>query len=168
MSDSITVYWLCVFVEGAVIVGFLAPAHGSAQDSVSVSCVEVTFPSPLEDLTHCAEQGHARAQYLLGLRYKIGHDAPQDDAEAFLWYRLAAEQGHASAQSDLGYQYAKEGFLQNLVYAYLWLDLSAAQGNEAAGSNKDMLEERMTRQQISEAQRLSREWIEAHPQDGGN
>ena len=29
-------------------------------------------------------------------------------------------------------------------------------------------EQRMTREQIAEAQRLSREWIEAHPQDGGN
>jgi TPR repeat protein len=147
---------------------FLVPAHGSAQDSLSASCPRVGFPSPLEDLTRCAEQGNAGAQYLLGLRYNIGHEAPQDDAEAFRWYRLAAEQGHANAQLDLGYQYTKEGFLQNLVYAHLWFDLSAAQGNESAQVNVDVLEQRMTREQIAEAQRLSREWIETHPQDGGN
>ncbi len=157
-----------ILIGAAVGTLFLVPAHGSAQDSLSASCAEVTFPSPLEDLTRCAEEGHAGAQHLLGLRYEIGHDAPQDDAEAFLWYRLAAEQGHANAQSDLGIQYAKGGVLQNLVYAYLWLDLSAAQGNEGARFNKDMLEQRMTREQIAEAQRLSREWIETHSRDEGN
>ena len=60
-------------------------------------------------------------------------------------------------------QYAKGGVLQNLAYAYMWLGLSAAQGNEGAAFNKDMLEQRMTGEQIAEAERLSREWMEAHP-----
>ena len=46
-------------------------------------------------------------------------------------------------------------------------DLSAAQGTDCAQRNKDIVEERMTRKQIAEAQRMSREWIEAHP-PGGN
>ena len=157
-----------VLMGAAIGMYFLVPAQGSAQNSLSASCAEVTFPSPLEDLTRCAEEGHAGAQHLLGLRYEIGHDAPQDDAEAFLWYRLAAEQGHAAAQLDLGYQYAKPGLLQDLVYAYLWCDLSASGGQEIANRNKDVLEQGMTPEQIVEAESLSREWIEAHPQDGGN
>ena len=52
------------------------------------------------------------------------------------------------------------------MLAYMWFNLAAAQGNEDAESDKDIIEERMTREQIAEAQRLSREWIEAHP--GGN
>ena len=52
------------------------------------------------------------------------------------------------------------------VLAYMWYNLAAAQENRARLS-KDMLEEQMTRAQIAEAQRLSREWIEAHP-PGGN
>ena len=153
---------LGMLIGAAVGTLFLVPAHGSAQDSISPSCVGVGFTSPLEDLTRCAEQGHAGAQYSLGLRYNIGLNAPQDDAEAFLWYRLAAE-GHAAAQLDLGYQYAKEGVLQDLVYAYLWFDLSASGGQKIAQSNKDVLEQRMTPEQIVQAQRLSREWLEAHP-----
>ena len=45
----------------------------------------------------------------------------------------------------------------------------AAQGSASvnAQNNKDALEQRMTREQIAEAQRLSREWIEAHL-PGGN
>ncbi len=42
-----------------------------------------------------------------------------------------------------------------------------AQGDEAGQNNKDIIEEQMTREQIAEAQRLSREWLEAHP-PGGN
>ena len=61
-----------------------------------------------------------------------------------------------------------EGVPEDLVFAYLWYDLSAAQGNETAQSKKNVIEQRMTREQIAEAQRLSREWIETHPQDGGD
>jgi hypothetical protein len=45
-------------------------------------------------------------------------------------------------------------------------NLAATQENRAR-LNKDILEQRMTREQIAEAQRMSREWIEAHP-PGGN
>ena len=48
-----------------------------------------------------AEQGHAQAQYNLGLMYANGEGVPEDDKEAVKWYRLAAEQGHAQAQSTL-------------------------------------------------------------------
>ena len=61
-----------------------------------------------------------------------------------------------------------EGVPQDDVVGYMWWNLSAAQGNETAQRNKDIIEQRMTREQIAEAQRLSREWIETHPRDGGN
>ena len=60
------------------------------------------------------------------------------------------------------------GVPEDLVFAYMWYNLSAAQGNERAQSAKGRIEQRMTREQIAEAQRLSREWIETHPQDAGN
>ncbi len=53
------------------------------------------------------------------------------------------------------------------MLAYMWFNLAAAQGDQAAPRDKDILEQQMTREQIAEAQRLSREWIEAHP-PGGN
>ena len=78
---------------------FLVPAHGSAQDSLAVSCTYVGPLLPLEDLTRCAELGDAHAQHYLGLKYGAGQSVPEDDAEAVRWYRLAAEQGNAGAQS---------------------------------------------------------------------
>ena len=69
------------------------------------------------------------------------------------------------------------------MLAYMWWNLAAAQGDAAvatvsatglvtsvqggAQENKDRAEEIMTRAQIAEGQRLSREWLEAHP-PGGN
>ena len=87
--------------------------------------------------------------------------------EAVRLYRLAAEQGLADAQHNLGDMYYNgEGVPEDYVLAYMWYNLAAAQGNETAQSNKDRAERRMTPEQIAEAQRLSTEWLEAHP--GGN
>jgi len=49
----------------------------------------------------------------------------------------------------------------------MWVNLAAAQGSEDGQEPKNIVAQRMTREQIAEAQRLSREWIEAHPPGGG-
>ena len=54
-----------------------------------------------------ADQGHASAQYNLGVSYDNGQGVAQDYAAAVSWYRKAADQGNASAQSNLGLMYAK-------------------------------------------------------------
>jgi hypothetical protein len=50
-----------------------------------------------------------------------------------------------------------------MVLAYMWWNLAAAQGDEFAQENKAIKERQMTREQIAEAQRMSRKWIKAHP-----
>ena len=121
-----------------------------------------------------AEQGWVNAQYNLGLMYADGEGVPEDDEEAVWWYRLAAEQGYASAQTILGLMYANgEGVPEDLVLAYMWYNLSAAQGNPRArwdvrvGTryNSRAADDWRTNRRC---QRLSREWTETHPQDGGN
>ena len=82
--------------------------------------------------------------------------------------RALAEQGNAVAQYNLGYMYGNGyGVPEDHVLAYMWFNLSAAQGVEVAQGNKDIIEQRMTREEIAEAQRMSREWLEAHPPGGG-
>ncbi len=91
-----------------------------------------------------AEQGHASAQYNLGVMYANGRGVPKDEQQAVVWYRKAAEQGHASAQYNLGNMYAngrgdpqaqyeygfqKETKEYNLRAAGYWYQLSARQGN---------------------------------------
>ena len=52
-----------------------------------------------------AEQGHAGAQYSLGMRYYLGEGTFTDKKKAFYWCTQAAEQGHAGAQYNLGRLY---------------------------------------------------------------
>ena len=85
------------------------------------------------------------------------------------WFRLAAEVGDADAQGLLaGLYFLGRGVPEDLVLAYMWANLGSAQGDEAAQQIRELTEQYLTREQIAEAQRLSREWIETHPQDGGN
>ena len=48
-----------------------------------------------------ADQGHANAQYVLGIRYENGSGVRRDRVEAARWYRLAADQGHEDARKRL-------------------------------------------------------------------
>ena len=106
-----------------------------------------------------ADQGAALAQANLGDMYANGQGVPKDDAQAVKWYRLAADQGHAMAQANLGGMYANgEGVPRDYVLAYMWSNLGAARGNEIGRKNRDLIARRMTLTDISEAQRLSREW----------
>ena len=99
----------------------------------------------------------------------IEKGVPVDDAKALQWYLMAAEQGDAKGQANVAFMYGHgEGVPEDLVSAHMWYTLAARQGNETARRNRDIVEQRMTREQIAEAQGLSREWIETHPQDGGN
>ncbi len=75
------------------------------------------------------------------------------------WFRLAAAQAETTAQVHLGVHYATgQGVPEDDGQAYMWFNLAASQGNETATENRDLLAERMTAADISEAQRLAREW----------
>ncbi len=96
-----------ILIGAAVGTLFLVPAHGSAQDSLAVSCVDVDFQSPLSDVLLCALTEQAFAQHILGRWYDTGdYGLTEDDEEAARWYRLAAEQGWVEAQYHLGLMYA--------------------------------------------------------------
>ena len=111
-----------------------------------------------------AEQGMAEAQYNLGIAYDNGQGIPQDYAEAMKWFRKAAEQGYAKAQYNLGVIYGYgEGVPQDDAHAYMWFKLAASrlrpgEGRDIAVKNRDIVAMRMTPAQISEAEKLAREW----------
>jgi TPR repeat protein len=107
-----------------------------------------------------AEQGHVEAQLKLGVCYEAGDGVAKDAAEAVRWYRKAAEQGDATAQYCVGFcYYIGNGVAKDYVQAYKWLNLSSGQGKQAASEARDVVEKYlMTREQIAEGQRLSREF----------
>jgi uncharacterized protein len=106
-----------------------------------------------------ANQGDVKAQVNLGNMSANGLGVAQDYSDATRWYRLAADQGLASAQFNLGLMYDNgKGVAQDYVLALMWFNLAAGQGNEHAVKARDLVAGRMTPDQISEAQRLVREW----------
>ena len=104
-----------------------------------------------------AEQGDNDAQYNLGQMYSNGLGVPQDYKEAVRLYRLSAEQGDAKAQSNLGNNYALgEGVPQDYVLAHMWFNISGSNGNKDAVTNRNIVEEKMSKQQIEKAQEMAR------------
>lgn len=110
-----------------------------------------------------AVDGHANAQYALGLLFRRGLGVEQNYTEALKWYKQAAEQGHAGAQNNLGFMYFRGyGVPRDYVKAHRWYNLATMQGFEKARQNRDRIEERMTPKQIAEAWKLARRWRADH------
>ncbi len=138
----------------AVLIGitlFVPGTHLQAQET-------------LDELRTQAEQGVAEAQFGFGFVYLEGLvGVLQNDGEAGRWFRLAADQGYAPAQYNLGSMYANgQGVPQDYVEAHMWFNLAAAwssgEDRVVYVRNRDLAAERMTPEQIAEAQRRAREW----------
>lgn len=106
-----------------------------------------------------AEVGDERSQYRLGVMYAEGRGGlPKDDVEAVNLYRKSAERGCLDAQYQLGLRYAEGKTVpKDALQAYLWLSF-AVQCNETAKDLTTKLTAEMTPQQLTEAQKLVREW----------
>ena len=97
---------------------------------------EQDYSKAVEWYRKSAEQGYARAQYVLGICYRLGEGVPQDYKEAVKWYRKSAEQGYAEAQCNLGAcYYLGNGVPQDYTKAVEWYRKSAEQGDVAAQYN---------------------------------
>ena len=115
-----------------------------------------------------ADQGHAIAQYELGVMCATSRGVSQSDTEAVRWWHLSADQGNARAQVNLGVAYNNGlGVQQNNVTAYMWFNLSASRGDrdarERAVKARDRVAAILTPDQLAEGQRLAAEWDAAHP-----
>ncbi|MCH7776411.1 MAG: sel1 repeat family protein [Gemmatimonadetes bacterium] len=112
------------------------------------------------------------AGFILGLTVpaSAGYDAGEaaykrgDYATALRELRPLAEQGNAGTQRVLGVMYGKgRGIPQDYVQAHMWYNLAASsyypsEYRDEAVKNRDIVAMRMTPAQISEAQKLAREW----------
>ena len=111
-----------------------------------------------------ADQGDAGAQCNLGLMYANGEGVPQDYVEAVSWYRQAADQGDAFAQFNLGNAYYSGwGVPQDYVEAHKWRNLAASrtstENRKRYGDARDEVAEKMTPQQIADAQQRATDWL---------
>jgi curved DNA-binding protein CbpA len=77
-----------------------------------------------------ADQGHAKAQFNLGVMYDRGQYVTQDYAQAVFWYQKAAEQGNANAQYNLALKYQMgQGVVRDDIKAAYWYRKAAEEGN---------------------------------------
>ena len=126
-----------------------------------------------------AENGNAKAQFFVRLIYEDDTISLFDLGVATRWLKSAANLGLGDAQFVLARRYVfGAGVPKDNVLAYMWLNIaSGAQvwllENPAAnfplstGSAvrfRENIAKRMTRAEIKEAQRRTREWLDAHPQ----
>ena len=119
----------------------------------------------VEWFRRAADQGDAFAQHNLGVFYQTGRGVLLDRTEAVRWFRKAADQGLADAQYDLGRAHAEgNGVPQDPIAAYMWLSLSADQGYQKALGSRSLIIKGMTPAQITEAEKLAREWKPNKPQ----
>ncbi len=148
---------------GGFTLGLTAPAWAGF-DEGTAAYDRADYATALREWRPLAVQGVADAQYNLGVMYGDGRGVPQDYAKAVGWWRKAAEQGHATAQYNLGVAYHNgEGVSQNYAQAHMWHTLAASrfppgEDRDKVVKNRDHVAKRMTPAQISEAQKLAREW----------
>ena len=94
------------------------------------------YKAALRQFRPLAEEGHAEAQFNLGVMHYYGEGIPKDDGQAVFWYRKAAEQGVAEAQFNLGFMYANgEGVPEDDRQAVFWFRKAAEQGVAPAQTN---------------------------------
>jgi TPR repeat protein len=87
------------------------------------------YESALAEWQPLADEGHAGAQFGMGLLFANGFGVPFDNAQSLKWYLLAAEQGHAQAQCNLAVMHANGwGVAQSDDQAFKYYSLSAEQG----------------------------------------
>ena len=125
------------------------------------------YEKALKILVPLASKGHAPSQYNLGVMNEWGNGVPKDYVKAMKWYRLSAEGSHKDAQNNLGAMYSKgEGADQSFIIALKWFLISAENGSEAGRKNIDIVEKRMSQEQITQARKLAREWAKKHRENG--
>jgi len=147
----------------AIILAFAYSADAGSLEDGLAAYARGNYAMALKSWQPHAEQGHAEAQNNLGVIYANGRGVPRDDVEAVKWYRKAGEQGNAVAQFNLGVSYMNGwGVPQDYVSAHKWFNLIAASDNEKVHRFREEVAKRMTPDQIAEAERTAREWLETH------
>jgi hypothetical protein len=110
-----------------------------------------------------ADQKNDSAQERTGWCYSNGFGVPKDDDEAVRWFRTAATHGNDLAKFHLGLCYLKgEGVAKDTIEAYALFNI-AGMKDENARNQRDSMAKSMTVEQISMAQKRSKELLVEFP-----
>ena len=146
-----------ILALGFVVAGGVA-AVGQDFEKGAAAAQSGDFATALKEWQPLAEQGHADAQYNLGMIYQNGYGVIQDYAEAVRWYRLAAEQGFANAQNNLGVTYETgQGVLQNNILSHMWYNIASENGYKKSSEWRDEIAAKMTESDLAKALAMAKE-----------
>lgn len=97
-----------------------------------------------------------------GVDFQSGLEAYEkgDYETAFNMFKPLAEQGDHDAQFCLGVMYTNGyGVPKDYIQALMWLNLAGVKGDSKTEELRNYVEQRMTSFDISESQRLVRDWM---------
>jgi hypothetical protein len=115
------------------------------------------------DLTKRANQGDARAEYALGMRYANGTEVKQDYRQAKQWFLRAADQGHVRAQEKVAASFFQgRGGPQDYGKAYYWGLLAQAGGDETSRQIVMSCADHLSPAQISAEHKQADQWLHSH------
>ncbi len=108
------------------------------------------------------DHGLVSAQYQLGQYYRGRLNGGKPNlSEAFKWYHMAAEQNFDPAMKELAWMYASgQGVEEDIVQSFVWANINPS-GSYAFPSGNNLYE-KMTSDQVSEAERRIAEWRSNH------
>jgi hypothetical protein len=103
--------------------------------------------------------------------FESGHGVARDFREAVAWYQKGADGGDPAAQFNLAAMYYNgRGVLRDYVETYKWLKLAAAgfegsmpERRERALRSLRAVSMKMTRAQISQAEKAASKWRPTAP-----
>ena len=121
--------------------------------------VEQSYDKAVKWYRRAAEQGLVMAQHHLGVLFETGEGVGKNHARAIEWYLRAAEQGYGPAQSNLASLYMRGGWgvESNPLLAHVWYNLAEEQDFPGAKRKRMFAERFLSREQISEAEKLAQD-----------
>jgi len=126
-------------LAGALLVALLAASIPARSDDFAAAVKAYDnkdYQSALSIWRGYAQEGHAEAQYALGVAYYKGEGVKQSLDQAIAWFRKAADNGHQIAMFNLGAAYWEgRGVRQNYAQAAEWWRRSADKGEAVAQYN---------------------------------
>lgn len=131
--------------------------------------VPISYEESFKWTLKAAEQGNSNAQFLVSTMYEKEEGIEKNYKESFLWALKAAEQGNLYVQPALAMKYYKgEGVTQNYVEAYKWISLASINGQKEYVGMRNLIESKMTKEQIAASQQKASEWQAKHPDPENN
>ena len=112
-----------------LLVACKKPARDIFQEGMA-AYAQGDYATAMQSWRPLADAGDPSAQTNVGFLYSRGWGVPQDPAEAFKWYKMAAMQNYTDAEYNLALLYRDgKGVEVNIDEAIRWFQLAAEKGH---------------------------------------